>query len=146
MKLITYILLLISLLSYGMCYINILHTESFILFLSFFTIFIYAVTNVSYKVKYSKENIKWNEVILFYTALKNWNRYIIRDRSVKILNFLNLAIAIKKYEIMWLKKNINKLEQRDIMYLNTIALKRLDVLKSYKKLSTRSNPLNYFNI
>lgn len=140
------ILLIISFLTFGISYIQILYTESFILFLAFFTIFIYAVSKKSYKIGYSKENIKWNEIILFYTAIKNWNRFIIRDRSVKILNFLNLAIAIKKYETIWLKKNITKLEERDIIYLHTITIKRLEILKSYKKLNTRSNPLNYFNI
>lgn len=140
-----YILFLFFISTYLLNYISILYTESFILFLAFFTIFVFFTQNVSYKISYSKDDFKWNEMILFYIALKNWNRSLMRDRSVKILNYLNLVIQIKKYEMMWLKKNINKLEKRDIIYLNYITLKRLNILKQYKKLNIGSNPINYFS-
>lgn len=124
---------------------SLLYTESFILFIAFMTVFIYGLQNVSYKINYSKDDFKWNEMILFYISLKNWNRALIRDRSVKIFNYLILVLQIKKYEIIWLKKNINKLEQRDTIYLNSIVLKRLNILKQYRKSNIYTNPINYFN-
>jgi hypothetical protein len=124
---------------------SLLYTESFILFLAFFTVFIYISQNKLYRMVYSKEDFKWNEMILFYISLKNWNRSLIRDRSVKIFNFLMLVIQIKKYEILWLKKNINKLEKRDIAFLHTVVLKRLNILKQYKKLNIGINPINYIS-
>lgn len=139
------ILSLVFISTYMLSYISVLYTESFVLFLSFFTIFIYAINNTSYKITYTKDDFKWNEIILFYISLKNWNRYIIRDRSVKIFNFLNLVIQIKKYQILWLKKNINKLENRDINSLNTLSIKRLDILKTYRKTSIILNPINFFS-
>ncbi len=144
MYLFTFILFFIFTSTYTLSYISVLYTESFVLFLAFFTIFIYAINNTSYKINYTKDEFKWNEIILFYISLKNWNRFIIRDRSVKIFNFLNLIIQIKKYQIFWLKKNINKLEQRDINYLTTITLKRLNILKTYRESVVELNPINYF--
>jgi hypothetical protein len=131
--------------SYMLNYTSLLYTESFILFLAFATIFIYFSQNKSYKLNYSKDDFRWNELILFYIGLKNWNISLIRDRNVKILNFLTLVIQIKKYEILWLKKNIAKLENRDLIYLNSIVLKRLNILKQYKKLNVSTNPINYFS-
>lgn len=145
MNFITFILFLVFTSTYTLSYISVLYTESFVLFLSFFTIFIYAINNTSYKITYSKDDFKWNEIILFYISLKNWNRYIIRDRSVKIFNFLDLVIQIKKYQIFWLKKNIAKLEIRDTNYLNNLTTKRLDILKMYRKSSIKLNPINYFS-
>lgn len=144
MSTLNYLLVLIFSSSYLLSYTSLLYTESFILFLAFTTVFIYALQNVSYKINYSKDDFKWNEMILFYIALKNWNRALIRDRSVKMFNYLVLVLQIKKYEIIWLKKNIDKLEKRDAMYLHSIVLKRLNILKQYKKLNVSSNPINYF--
>lgn len=144
MSIFTYILVLLFFSSYVLSYTSLLYTESFILFLSFTTVFIYALQNVSYKINYSKDDFKWNEMILFYIALKNWNRALMRDRSVKIFNYLVLVLQIKKYEIIWLNKNVNKLEKRDTAYLNSIVLKRLNILKQYKKSNIYTNPINYF--
>lgn len=139
------LLILLFASSYMSSIFNLLYTESFILFLAFFTIFIYISQDKSYKMLYTKEDAKWNELILFYISLKNWNRSLIRDRSVKIFNFLILVIQIKKYEILWLKKNISKLEKRDIAFLHNIVLKRLNILKQYKKLNIGANPINYIS-
>src|SRR3989338_5530782 len=125
-------------------YISVLYTESFVLFLAFFTIFIYAINNTSYKIAYTKDDFKWNEIILFYISLKNWNRYIIRDRSVKIFSFLNLVIQIKKYQILWLKKNISKLENRDNIIFMLKTSKRLDILKRYRDSRSYLKAINYF--
>ena len=139
-----FLLFILFIASYLLDITSLLYTESFILFLAFITIFIYGSQNISYKINYSKNDFKWNEMILFYISIKNWNRMLIRDRNVKILHFLILVLQIKKYEIIWLKKNINKLRQRDIIYFNTIVLKRLNILRQYKKLNISSNPINYF--
>jgi hypothetical protein len=139
-----YILVILFGATYAASYTSILYTESFILFLAFFTIFIYVVGNTSYKVNYSKEDFRWNLIIKYYIALKNWNRYHVRDRNVKIFKFLDLAIQIRKYETKWLKININRRKEKDIEYLNTITLKRLEILKHYKKSKIANNPLQYF--
>ena len=144
MNFIVFIFFLIFTSTYTLSYISVLYTESFVLFLSFFTIFIYAINNTSYKVTYTKDDFKWNEIILFYISLKNWNRYIIRDRSVKIFSFLNLVIQMKKYQIIWLKRNINKLENRDNIILLLKTSKRLDLLKRYRGSRVSLNAINYF--
>jgi hypothetical protein len=138
-----FVLFLLFASSYMLSTMSLLYTESFILFLAFFTVFIYILQESSYRIVYSKDDFKWNEIILFYISLKNWNRSLIRDRSVKIFNFLMLVIQIKKYEVLWLKKNINKLEKRDIAFLHAIVLKRLNILRQYKKLGIGINPINY---
>lgn len=144
MNIIYYILFFFFTSTYILSYISVLYTESFVLFLSFFTIFIYAINNTSYKVTYTKDDFRWNEIILFYISLKNWNRYIIRDRSVKIFNFLNLAVQITKYQILWLNKNISKLENRDNIIFVSDTVKRLDILRRYRDARTNLNPINQF--
>jgi hypothetical protein len=139
-------LIILFLSSYMLNITSLLYTESFILFLAFFTIFFYIATNTSYQIKYSKEDFKWNETIRFYIVLKNWNRFLIRDRNVKIINYLKLVIQIKKYEILWLRKNIDKLEKRDAIYFKTLALLRLNILRQYRKSTIGSNPINYFSL
>lgn len=142
-----YLLIIILFLSSYMLNItSLLYTESFILFLAFFTIFFYIANNTSYQVKYSKEDFKWNETIRFYIVLKNWHRFLIRDRNVKIINYLKLIIQIKKYETLWLKKNIDKLEKRDAIYFKNLALLRLNILRQYRKSTIGSNPINYFSL
>ena len=102
------LLILLFASSYMLNVVSLLYTESFVLFLAFFTVFIYISQNTSYKLVYSKDDFKWNELILFYISLKNWNRSLIRDRSVKIFNFLikfELKIDNKFKDIY--KRNIN---------------------------------------
>jgi|SRR3989338_2727833 len=144
MGFIFFVFFLIFTSTYTLSYISVLYTESFVLFLAFFTIFIYAINNTSYKIAYTKDDFKWNEIILFYISLKNWNRYIIRDRSVKIFSFLNLVIQIKKYQILWLKKNISKLENRDNIIFMLKTSKRLDILKRYRDSRSYLKAINYF--
>jgi hypothetical protein len=144
MGFIFFVFFLIFTSTYTLSYISVLYTESFVLFLAFFTIFIYAINNTSYKIAYTKDDFKWNEIILFYISLKNWNRYIIRDRSVKIFSFLNLVIQIKKYQIFWLKKNISKLENRDNIIFMLKTSKRLDILKRYRDSRSYLKAINYF--
>jgi hypothetical protein len=142
-----YILLIVLFFSsYMLNVTSLLYTESFILFLAFFTIFFYILNNTSYKVQYSKEDFKWNETIRFYIVLKNWHRFMIRDRSVKIINYLRLVIQIKKYESLWLKRNIDKLNKRDAIYFQNLALLRLNILRQYRKSTLGSNPINYFSL
>jgi hypothetical protein len=145
MYFLSFICFFIFISTYALSYISVLYTESFVLFLSFFTIFIYAINNTSYKIAYTKDDFKWNEIILFYISLKNWNRYIIRDRSVKILAFLDLVLQMKKYQINWLKKNIIKLEQRDINALNMLSIRRLEILKKQLSVTKKySDSINNF--
>ena len=63
-----FIFILIFFSSYLLNYTSFLYTESFILFLAFTTVFIYALQKTSYRISYSKDDFKWNEVILFYIA------------------------------------------------------------------------------
>src|SRR4051812_41881657 len=107
-----YIFLIILFLStYFFQFISLLYTESFILGIAFFTIFFWVLSQTSLKINYHKEDFKWNETMMFYIIIKNWNRALIRDINIKIFNYLILAIEIQKYEIMWVKRNINKLER-----------------------------------
>jgi len=140
------VLLIIFLSSYILNIVSLLYTESFILFLAFFTIFFFVINNSIYKINYSKEDFKWNEIIKFYIILKNWHRFIIRDKNVKIISYLKLLVQIKKYEILWLNKNIERLSKRDILYFENIALVRLSILHQYRKATLGTNPINYFSL
>lgn len=141
-----FLLFILFISSYIFNITSLLYTESFILFLAFFTIFSYFLRNTDVEINYSKDDFKWNETILFYITLKNWHRSLIRDTNVKIFNYLMLSIQIKKYEILWLKKNISKLEKRDAIYFNLLILNRLNLLRQYRKTTITSNPINYFSL
>jgi hypothetical protein len=126
--------------------LSLLYTESFVLFLAFFTTLFYVLNNTSYKIHYSKEDFKWNETIRFYIVLKNWHRFVIRDRSVKIFNYLVLLIQTKKYENLWLKRNIENVSKRDLIYFHNVTLMRLNILRQYRKATMGLNPINYFSL
>jgi hypothetical protein len=146
MNYIIYIFLIIFTSTYALSYISVLYTESFVLFLSFFSVFTYVISNVSYKLTYTKDDFKWNEIILFYISFKNWNRYMIRDRNIKIFNFLNLVIQIKKYQVYWLRRNISKLQTQDINMLNNLTNKRLKLITKISKEEKQRNIINNFRI
>lgn len=140
------ILLILFLSSYMLDVVSLLYTESFVLFLAFFTTFFYVLNNISYKIHYSKEDFKWNETIRFYIVLKNWHRFVVRDRSVKIFNYLVLLVQTKKYENLWLKRNIEKVIKRDKIYFQNVTIMRLNILRQYRKSATGLNPINYFSL
>jgi hypothetical protein len=140
------ILLILFLSSYMLNVLSLLYTESFVLFLAFFTTLFYVLNNTSYKIHYSKEDFKWNETIRFYIVLKNWHRFVIRDRSVKIFNYLVLLIQTKKYENLWLKRNIENVSKRDLIYFHNVTLMRLNILRQYRKATMGLNPINYFSL
>jgi hypothetical protein len=128
------IVLIIFLSTYALSTISVLYTESFILFLSAMVIFIVIMCTSGFTFNYNKDDFKWNETIRFYLSLKNWHRAIIRDYNIKMVNFLLLSIQIQKYEIEWLKRNIEKITRRDYILLTNTTLKRLEILSYYKNL------------
>jgi hypothetical protein len=113
---------------------SVLYTESFILFIAAMVIFLLIISTKEFTFNYNKDDFKWNETILFYIILKNWHRSLIRDNNIKIANFLLLSIQIQKYEIEWLKKNLNKITKRDYILLTQTTLRRLEILSYYKNL------------
>jgi hypothetical protein len=140
------LIILVFISSYMLNIISFFYTESFILFLAFFTIFFFFINNINYTIQYSKEDFKWNETIRFYIVLKNWHRFMIRDKNVKTINYLKLVIQIKKFEGLWLKKNVEKIGKRDIVYFKSLALLRLNILKQARKSTLILNPINYFSL
>jgi hypothetical protein len=113
---------------------SVLYTESFILFLASMVIFLLFISTKEFTFNYNKDDFKWNETILFYIILKNWHRSLIRDNNIKIANFLLLSLQIQKYEIEWLKKNLDKITKRDYLLLTQTTLRRLEILSNYKNL------------
>jgi hypothetical protein len=141
-----FVFFIIFLVTFCIDIISVLYTESFILFLAFFVIFAMVIQNTKFNITHSKEDIKWNELIRFYISLKNWNRSLIRDRSVRIYNFVNLFIQIKKYELIWINRNLSKLSKYEVEKLNKLALNRLYILSEYEKQQEKINPLSLLDI
>lgn len=110
---------------------SVLYTESFVLFLAFLCIFL---TYVRYQNPvYNKNDAKWNQTVLFYFVLKNWNRSLKRDVDIRVANFLLLTLQMQKYEIEWIKKNMNQIIKRDYILLKQSTIRRLEILAFYKK-------------
>ncbi len=130
-----YFYLVVFLFTYFLSVSSVLYTESFILFLACFVIFVKLISS-KYGVewKYKKTDFKWNELIIFYLVFKTWHRCMIRDANLKVINFLLLSLQMQKYEIEWMKRNLDKINNRDYIILKTTALRRLEILASYKKI------------
>lgn len=130
-----YLFIIIFLFTYLLSITSLLYTESFILFLACLAIFVQLVSAKHGLVwEYKKTNFKWNELIIFYLVFKTWHRCMIRDANIKVINFLLLSLQMQKYEIEWMKRNIEKINNRDYITLKATALRRLEILASYKKI------------
>ncbi len=130
-----YLYIVIFLFTYLLSVTSVLYTESFILFMASFVIFIRLISKNSGLVwKYKKTDFKWNELIIFYLVFKTWHRCMMRDVDIKVINFLLLSLQMQKYEIEWIKRNIDKINNRDYITLKETALRRLEILASYKKI------------
>jgi len=147
-----YILIfLLVLFTYFVNISSVLYTETFVLFLAFLCIFLTYVTY--WNPTYNKEDTKWNQTVLFYFVLKNWNRSLKRDTDIRIANFLLLALQMQKYEIEWIKRNMDKIIKRDYILLKQSTIRRLEILSFYKKqmkletrvFGLRRLPLGIFN-
>ncbi len=151
MKIRYILVLLLVLFTYMVNISSVLYTESFVLFLAFLCIFL---TYVRYwNPVYEKNDIKWNQTVLFFFVLKNWNRSLKRDTDIRIANFLLLVLQMQKYEIEWIKNNMNKIIKRDYSLLKQSTIRRLEILSFYKKqmkletsvFGLRRLPLGNFN-
>jgi hypothetical protein len=129
MKIKHYIYLIIFLATYLLSITSVLYTETLILLSAVAFIFILWITTHVIKFEIQEDDFKWNETILFYIILKNWHRSIMRDTDIRIVNFLLLFVQIQKYEIEWMKKNIEKVNKRDYM-----LIQGLEILASYKNI------------
>lgn len=147
MKIRYFLILIIFLVTYMVTLTSVLYTESFVLFLAGLCIFITYINffNASYK----KNDAKWNEIILFYSIFKNWNRALRRDTHIRMAHFISLTLQMQKYELEWTKKNINKIIQRDYNILENITIKRLEILSVYNKqmkFQTKTNGLRALSL
>ncbi|MFN4151784.1 MAG: hypothetical protein ACK4IX_12650 [Candidatus Sericytochromatia bacterium] len=125
------LVILLILFTYLVNITSVLYTESFILFLAFLCILLTYLTywNPSYK----KNDAKWNNTMLFYFILKNWNRSLKRDTDIRIAHFLLLSLQMQKYEIRWMKRNMDKIVKRDYILIKHSTLRRLEILVFFKK-------------
>jgi len=126
-----FLIFLLILFTYFVNISSVLYTETFVLFLAFLCIFLTYVTY--WNPSYNKEDAKWNQTVLFYFVLKNWNRSLKRDTDIRIANFLLLALQMQKYEIEWIKRNMDKIIKRDYILLKQSTIRRLEILSFYKK-------------
>lgn len=126
-----FFILVIFLFTYMVNIISVLYTESIVLFLAVFFIFIVYINNINISNK--KNDLRWNELVLFYFIFKNWNRALRRDTHIKMANFVSLAIQLQKYELLWIKRNINRLVNKDYKKIEEITNRRLELLSMYKK-------------
>ncbi len=145
------LVLLLVIFTYMVNISSVLYTESFVLFLAFLCIFL---TYIRYwNPVYEKNDIKWNQTVLFFFILKNWNRSLKRDTDIRIANFLLLVLQMQKYEIEWIKNNMNRIIKRDYSLLKQSTIRRLEILSFYKKqmkletsvFGLRRLPLGNFN-
>jgi hypothetical protein len=137
-----YVYIIIFLFTYLMSVSSLLYTESFILFIASFIIFMRFVPEKYGLVWYRKKtDFRWNELIKFYLVMKTWHRCMMRDTNIKIMNFLSLFLQIKKYEIEFIKKNIDKINNRDYIELKKTMLERLNILMMFKKIIKSNNSI-----
>jgi hypothetical protein len=121
---------------------SVLYTESFILFLAGLSIFIIYIN--FFNTTYKKNDVKWNEIVLFYSIFKNWNKALRRDTHIRMAHFISLSLQMQKYELEWVKKNLNNIIQRDYYDLEKTTLRRLEILSIYNKqmkFQTKTNGL-----
>lgn len=146
-----FLFILLILFTYTISISSVLYTESFVLFLAFLCIFL---TYIRYwNPVYDKNDVKWNQTVLFFFVLKNWNRSLKRDTDIRIANFLLLVLQMQKYEIEWIRKNMNQILNRDYLLLKKSTIRRLEILSFYKKqmkletgvFGLRRLPLGNFN-
>jgi hypothetical protein len=128
------IYILFFLVTYLLSITSVLYTETFILLLSVSLLFIWWLCEAGLRFEYQDEDVKWNETILFYIILKNWHRSIMRDTDIRMIHFLLLFIQLQKYEIELMKRNIKKINKRDNSIIQSITLRRLEILASYKNI------------
>lgn len=151
MKIRYILILLLVLFTYFINITSVLQTESIILFLAF--LFIFSMYTIYITPTYRNHDAKWNNTVLFYFILKNWNRSLKRDTDIRIANFLLLALQMQKYEIEWIKRNMDKIVRRDYILLKQSTIRRLEILAFYKKqmkletgvFGLRRLPLGNFN-
>jgi hypothetical protein len=130
-----YLYIIIFLFTYLLSITSVLYTESFILFIASFVIFTRLISKKHGLVwNYKKTDFKWYELIIFFLVFKTWHRCMMRDIDIKVMNFLLLSLQMQKYEIEWMKKNMEKINNRDYIILKETALRRLEILASYKKI------------
>lgn len=131
MKIRYMIIVLLVLFTYFINITSVLYTESFILFLAFLCILIMYLKY--WNPVLNKNDAKWNNTMLFYFILKNWNRSLRRDTDIRIAYFLLLSLQIQKYEIEWVRRNLDKIVKRDYILLKQSTIRRLEILALYKK-------------
>lgn len=98
------LIILLFIATYFISSVSVLFTESSVLFISFFLVFILVIGNVNLKLGVSKEEFRYEETVRFLILMKNWNRALIRLTDIKIYNFLLLAQALQQYEGNWLRR------------------------------------------
>lgn len=142
MKLKNYLIIVLFFVTYAVTITSVLYTESFVLFLAGLCIFIMYLNYVN--VSFKKNDAKWNEIILFYSIFKNWNRALRRDTHIRMAHFVDLTLQMQKYELEWIKRNLNRIVKRDYYELEKTTLKRLEILSVYNKqmkFQTKTNGL-----
>jgi len=138
------ILILLFLSIYASLSTSLLHTESFVLFISFALVLIVVLGNKNLQASVSKEDFKFEETVRFLILLKNWNRALIRLVDIKMYHFLMLVIELNKYQISWLNNNISKVQRSQYLALKKIVNKRLAILSARKKANVFSyNTIKY---
>ena len=144
MKIRYFLILITFLVTYMVTLTSVLYTESFILFLAVLCIFIVYINSST--ATYKKNDIKWNEIILFYSIFKNWNRALRRDAHIRMAHFVSLSLQIQKYELEWVKRNLNKVVEREYSEIEKVTLHRLEVLSAFNKQmkhQTKTNGLRF---
>jgi energy-coupling factor transporter transmembrane protein EcfT len=110
---------------------SVLYTESFVLFLAI--LFLFAIYLVFQESTYTKDEMKWTQMVKYYISIQNWNKLVRLDNERRMCHLLLLSLQIQKHEIEWVKKNISLINKRDYYQLQQISLRRLEVLSSFKK-------------
>lgn len=127
------ILVILFLAVYAALSTSLLHTESFVLFISFSLVLLVVLGNKDLQAKVSKEEFKFEETVRFLVLLKNWNRALIRLVDIKMYHFLVLVVELSKYQINWLNNNMSKVQHSQYLSLKKSVSKRLSVLSARKK-------------
>ena len=122
------------------------NTESSILLLCFIVLCMYAPSKSKNIKINNNENIKFNELMIFYTSLKLWYICNARSNLIKQYLLLDMVVNIIEYYDEMLHRISNNIKIESTNTVNKAALNRINILRSINNSKNIENTSDVINI
>lgn len=122
------------------------NTESSILLLCFIVLCMYALSKSKNIKINNNENIKFNELMIFYTSLKLWYICNARSNLIKQYLLLDMVVNIIEYYDEMLHRISNNIKIESTNTVNKAALNRINILRSINNSKNIENTSDVINI